>query len=154
MKRFSYAIALTLALTTAIPPAQSHEAGVTHLHNSAALPNNAIAAFATYRVRLHVETKPLTQLSINLPEDLRVTEAVEITNQAGQRVDARVTVENGAFTIAFTQPVSPETLLQIDLNGVRTSDLVGRTWLLPIAMRNTNGTANIPLGFARIQTSK
>jgi len=154
MKRLSYAIAFTLALAISTPAVQATEANATHLHGSAALPRNARMPFATYQIRVHVESLPLTQLSIDLPEQLNIKREIEVIDQTGQAVDVTLTVNRNIATIAFAQPVAPGTILKVDLNGVSTSDYLGRTWLLPVSSRSTGMNSEIPLGIARIQTSK
>lgn len=155
MKRLSYAIAFTLALAISAPAVRAMEANATHLHGSAALPRNARVPFATYRIRVHVENTPLTQLSINLPEALSIKRRLDVVDQTGQAISATFTVKsNNIAIIDFAQPVAPGTLLKVDLNGISTSDYLGRTWLLPVSSRSVGMKSDIPLGTARIQTSK
>lgn len=154
MKRLSYAIAFTLALAISSPAVKAMEANATHLHNSAALPNNARVPFATYRIRVHVEQIPLTQLSIDLPKTLTIKRGLDVVDQTGQAINATLTVKSNIAIINFAQPVAPGTILKVDLNGVSTSDYLGRTWLLPVSSRSVGMNSDIPLGIARIQTSK
>ncbi len=154
MKHLSYAIAFTLALATAAPSGQAIEAKATHLHSSVALPRNARVPSATYRLRIHVENIPLIQISISRPEPLNVKRDISVVNQAGEIVSATLTVNGNMLTIAFAQPITPGTILQVDLNGVSTSDYLGRTWLLPVSSRSAGMNTDILLGLARIQTSK
>lgn len=154
MKRLGYTMAFTLALATLAPAIQSMEAKATHLHSSAALPRNARVPFAIYRLRVHVERIPLTQLSIDLPETLNIKRGLNVVDQTGQAVGATLTVNANMATIAFAQSVAPDTILSIDLNGVSTLDYSGHTWLLSVSSRSVGLNGAIPLGFARIQTSK
>lgn len=154
MKRLSYAIAFTLALAISAPAVRAMEANATHLHGSAALPRNARVPFATYRIRVHVENTSLTQLSIDLPEALSIKRGLDVVDQTGQAINATLTVKSNSAIIDFAQPVAPGTILEVDLNGVSTSDYLGRTWLLPVSSRSVGMNRDIPLGIARIQTSK
>lgn len=74
--------------------------------------------------------------------------------EAGKPVNAASLFDGKEITIAFTQPVAAGTVLEIDLNGVRTSDLLGRTWQFPIYGRSVGSNQEISLGTARIQTYK
>jgi len=154
MKRLSYAIAFTLALAISGPAVRAMEANATHLHSSTALPRKARVPFATYRLRVHVENTSLTQLSINLPETLTIKRGLNVVDQTGQVINATFTVKNNSAIIDFAQPVAPGTILRVDLNGISTSDYLGRTWLLPVSSRSVGMKSDIPLGTARIQTSK
>jgi hypothetical protein len=154
MKRLGYTMAFTLALATLAPAVQAMEAKATHLHSSAALPRNARVPFATYRLRVHVESIPLTQLAINLPGPLSLKRGIAVVDQTGQAVSAVLTVNANMATITFAQPVPPDTILSIDLNGVSNLDDSGHTWFLSVSSRSAGLNGAIALGFARIQTSK
>lgn len=143
---------VALALITSTSTGQAMDAKATHLHSSAAVPRNARVPYATYRLRLHVEGTPLTQLVITLPEQFKVKQGVEITDQVDQTVSVTTLYSRNTITINFAQPVAPDTLLRVDLNGVSTSDYFGRTWLLPISGKSIGMTASIPIGTAQIQT--
>lgn len=155
MKRLSYTIMFTLSLLILGSPVQASEVKATHLHNSAALPRNARMPSATYRIRVHVGNTPLTHLSIHdLPKQLRIKQSITVVNQEGQILSAIPTASQNTITIAFDQPVLPGTRLEVSLNGVRTQDYLGRTWLLSVSSRSAGMSDYIPLGIARIQTSK
>ncbi len=93
-----------------------------------------------------------TQLAISLPEQFKVKQGVEISNQVDQTVSATTLNTDNTIIINFAQPVAPGTLLTVDLNGVSTSDYLGRTWLLSVSGKSLGMTANIPIGITQIQT--
>jgi hypothetical protein len=97
---------------------------------------------------------PLSQLTIDLPEGLKVSQGIEAVNQAGQTIAAIATFSGHKVMIAFTQPVPPHNLLRLDLKGVHTLDYLGRTWFVPVSGRSVGMATDIPLGTARFQTSK
>lgn len=157
MKRLIYATTLTLALTSLVPAAYADVGPreyqkATHFVHSGAHPTNARAANATHHFELHVADQPLSQLSIDLPNGLRISQGIEVTDQSGKKIDATVSIKDQKATIAFAQPVSPGTLLSIEMKGVRTHDLLGRNWLYQVYARNVGLTADFPLGPAQITT--
>ena len=157
MKLLIYTAAFTLLSAFWIPSAQGlgvSNPSTSHLIHSAAIPNNSRVPIATYQVTLQVMGAPLTQLTIDLPKGVNVTQGVEMTNQTGQNVEATVSMSGSRMVIAFAQPIAPDTTLQVNLNGVRTSDLLGRTWFLPITGKSVGETSDIPYGVALIQTHK
>ncbi len=96
MKELIYAGALTLAFASSVPTAQAigalRDAKVAHLVHSAAYPNNALVPSATYYFGLHVVGNALTQLLIDLPENISINQGLEIREQSGQKIDATVSV--------------------------------------------------------------
>lgn len=158
MKKLMYvSAALTLAIVSSVPAAwaagRSHEFyGVgPHIFNSAANPNYARIQGATHYFQVHVEGRPLLELSIDLPEEVDVTKGIEVTNESGQKVDAQASVNDGKATIAFSQPVQPDTTLSINLRGVNTPGY-SRHWIYQVYGRMVGLNATIPLGPARIST--
>jgi hypothetical protein len=135
-------------------------AGATSLIHSTAYPRNAKIAHlfgVTYHIGLNVKGENLSQLSIlvpnNTPGKIRINRGIKVTDQAGQEIEATSSFDGKQIMINFAQPVSSGTTVEVDLQGVRTSDLLGRTWLFPVYGRSANSTQNIPFGTARLQTS-
>ena len=159
MKRLLYAATLTLALTSLVSAARADESPreyqkATHLVHSGAHPNSVRTPNTTHHFKLYVEGNALSQLSIDLPEGISINRGIEVTDQAGKKVDETVSINDRKATIAFAQPVSPGTMLSIEMKGIKTSDYLGRTWFYPIYGKDVGMTVEIPLGTARIQTYK
>lgn len=159
MKRLLYAATLTLVLTSLVPAVRADESlreypKATHLVHSGAHPNNPRVPNATHHFKLYVAGKALSQLSIDLPEGIRFSRGIEVTDQAGKKVDETVSINDRKATIAFAQPVSPGTLLSIEMKGITTSDYLGHTWLYRVYGKDVGMTVEIPLGTAQIQTYK
>jgi hypothetical protein len=75
------AAAIAIPSTALVTPAQALQANASHLHGSTALPKNARVPSATYRLYLHVAGTPLTQLSIELPQGIKVSRRAVVTNE-------------------------------------------------------------------------
>lgn len=158
MQRFTSTAILTALFTATIStalaqmPAQKASAII----HSAAYPNRVKVTSATYHIGVQVGNVSLSELRVRIPKDaparLRVGQ-VAVT-EAGKPVNAASSFDGKEITIAFTQPVAAGTVLEIDLNGVRTSDLLGHTWQFPIYGRSVGSNQEISLGTARIQTYK
>jgi hypothetical protein len=77
---------------------------------------------------------------------------IEVTNQSGQKIDAQLSVNGTKATVVFSQPVAPDTMLAIEIQGVHTP-YIDHTWQYQVYARLVEVNAEIPLGLARIQTS-
>ena len=159
MKRLLCAATSTLALTSLTLTAYAAESPreyqkATHLVHSGAHPNTVRTLNATHHFKLYVEGNALSQLSIDLPEGVRISRGIEVTDKAGKKVDETFSINDRKVTLAFAQPVSPGTLLSVEMKGMRTSDYLGRTWLYPIYGKDVGMTEEIPLGTVQIQTYK
>jgi hypothetical protein len=155
MKNLICATTIALMLASFVPSAQAkelmHDVKVTHLDNSAAIPNTARFQGATHKFEVHVRGETLAELAIDLPEGISLRKGIEVTNQSGEKVDAKVSVTDRKATVVFSQPVSPETTLLVSMRGVNTLGY-SRTLMYRIYGKTVGAIAQIPLGTARIQT--
>ncbi|KAI9129957.1 DUF2808 domain-containing protein [Acaryochloris sp. CCMEE 5410] len=156
MKPLIYASAVGLFLTISMTAARAagvlKDAKVPHLTTTAAIPQNPRVPSAKYRFGIHVSGYSLSQLTVNIPEQIQISENITVTDQSGQRIESSTTFEGNKAIVTFTQPVVPDTNLKVTLNAVRTSTFSNQVWLFPIAWRGVEMTADIPLGMARIAT--
>lgn len=156
IKPIIYTAAVGLFFTASMTSVQAagvlKDAKVPHLTTTAAIPSNPRVPFAKYRFGIHVSGYSLSQLTVNIPEQIQVSENITVTDQSGQRIESSTTFEGNKAIVTFTQPVVPDTNLKVTLNGVRTSTFSNQVWLFPIAWRGVEMTADIPLGMARIAT--
>lgn len=143
---------LTLASFSAANATGALDSKVPHLSHSAANPSNARVPFADYHVGLHVSGYSLSQITVDLPQDLMVSQDIIVRTKAGQKIEATVSVVDSKAKFIFAQPVAPETMLELVFNSVKTSARVSHIWLLPITGQSADTKIEIPLGTAQIHT--
>lgn len=158
MKPIVYTIILFLALAaTAATAVTAHATGsldtkVPHLSYSAANPSNSRVPWATYYVGVHVTGYSVSELIVDLPQDFTLSKDIFVRNKAGKKIEANVSIAGNKATFAFAQPVAPEAMLKLVFNSVRTSESMGKIWLLPVSGKRADTSTVIPLGTARIHT--
>ncbi len=144
MKKLISTVAFTLIATslpaTAWGTGKSDYPGGTHLFDSAAIPSNARFQNANHRFKVHVQKKPISELSIYLPEKVSLSKDIEVTDETGQKIDAQTSIDSGKATIAFAQPVSTDTVLRVNLRGIRTSGFE-QNWLYRVYSKPVGLTA-------------
>jgi hypothetical protein len=155
MKKLISTVAFTLIATslpaTAWATGKSDYPGATHLFNSAAITSNARIQNANHRFKVHVQKTPISELSIYLPEEVSLSKDIEVTDGTGRKIDAQTSIDSGKATIAFAQPVSPDTVLKVNLRGVKTPGF-DQNWLYRVYSKPVGLTAEIPLGTAEVRT--
>lgn len=155
MKKLIIGAAFTLAIASSIPALAGgalRDAKAPHLVHSGAHPNNARIPRATHHFDVHVQGSDLLQLFIDVPEGIKVSDRIIVTDQSDEKIDATVSVNDKRVTITFAQPVPTETTLSVSMKGVRTQSLRGRIWLYPVYSRSVGINADVGIGMARIQT--
>ena len=157
MQRFALTalvVLFTPAVTAIAPISASQASAVVH---SASYPNRVKVTSATYHIGLQVKSFPVSELRVKIPSNAPAQiqiEQIAVMDAIGKAVNATSSFDGKEITIAFSQPVALGTTLEIDLNGVKTSDLLGRTWQFSIYGRRVGSNQEISLGTARIQTYK
>lgn len=155
MKKLIYAATFTLAIASSIPAIAGgalRDAKAPHLVHSGAHPNNARIRRATHHFDVHVQGSDLEQLFMDVPEGIKVSDRIVITDQYEQKIDATVSVNDERVTIAFAQPVPTGTTVSVSMKDVKTRSLQGRIWLYPVYSRSVGINADVRIGMARIQT--
>lgn len=153
MKNLMYAGALVLASVAFVPTAQAAgiagNTKVPHVVSATGSLNNARFQPKSYALKLHVIGRALSALTIDAPEQLRLSQQITVKDQAGKPLDATVTMDGQKVTIAFAQPVEPDTTIQINMSNVRAlTD--NRIWLFELESRLVGLNAEIPLGVVRV----
>ncbi|MEA5625189.1 DUF2808 domain-containing protein [Nostoc sp. UHCC 0251] len=82
--------------------------------------DHAYAKDATHKFEVHVQGKPLAGLTINLPEGVKIDRGIEVKNQSGQKIPTTISINEQKATVAFSQPINPETKLSILMRGINT----------------------------------
>jgi|GEM_PF-437783 len=151
------ALPLLLIASATVPPAQAasfkRDTKATQIVSSGAIPNDANLTNSSHYFAVKVQGNELSQLTIDFPEDLMITDGIRVTDNSGKKVDAKINVNNKQATIDFSQPVAVGTTLKIALRGVTNNSTTGhaRTWLYPVNSRSVGLQSDIPLGLVRIQ---
>lgn len=157
MKKLLYTAAFSLAFVSSVPAALAGgvlgDAKAPHLVHSGAHPNDARVPSATHHFEVHVQGSELSQLFIDLPEDIKLKRGIEVTDQSGQKVDATVFVNRKGASVTFAQPVPSETTLTVSMKGVQTpAPGYARSWRYPIYSRSVGTNEDVRIGLAQIQT--
>ncbi|MCC5668376.1 DUF2808 domain-containing protein [Nostoc sp. CHAB 5784] len=159
MKKLIYTVAFTLTIASSVPAVWASgkpgDFSASHLMKSAATPNHTSALDATHKFQVHVQGKPLAGLTINLPEEVKIDRGIEVKNQSGQKIPTTVSINGQKATVAFSQPINPETKLSILMRGVNTPMYEpgsGETWQYQVYAKKIGFTQEIPLGLALVQT--
>lgn len=105
----------------------------------------------SFKLQVPSQGSALSQLSITVPEGLRLPQSVTVVDGSKQVVPTDVAMTDRQITLTFLRSVSPGTLLKISLNNVR---VAGRTnaWIYPVRAKVVGLSHELPIGVARFRT--
>lgn len=151
MKQFTAIAASVLTFTSFSPAANAtSEANVPHIVGGIGNPNNTSFQTANYSIKLHVTGRSLLQVSIEPPTGGRLSDAIEITDESGKKLDATVSLNGQRVLIVFAQPIAPGSTLTIGMQQVRTLDNE-MVWHFPVAAKLEGISEDISMGAVRVQ---
>jgi hypothetical protein len=158
VKKLVYLGAVFLALISLTPVAFAREnhgkLNSSHITHSSAYPINARRfQDVSHHFELHVQGSALRALSIDIPENVKIVRGIEVKDESGQKIDARIAIDKSKATITFSQPIPPETKLSIDMKGINTSrGGNGLDYMVYGSLEGIN--QEIPLGTVQIQANR
>ncbi|MBW4695973.1 MAG: DUF2808 domain-containing protein [Lyngbya sp. HA4199-MV5] len=105
---------------------------------------------ATHHLAIAVQSADLSQLVLSLPADVKPPTAVQVTNQAEESVETKVTIAPQKVIINFTQPIAIGTTLEVSLQGVRRVT-TANVLVYEVAARKSGAKGLTPIGSASVR---
>ncbi|PSF31260.1 hypothetical protein C7H19_23025 [Aphanothece hegewaldii CCALA 016] len=100
-KLFLTSLAMTLALASFAPLVQARSP-----HSDAHQPSASVQG-ATHHFEYFVQKNSLSELLIQIPDQLKISRGIDIQDQTGKTLDAKVSIDGEQALIVFEQPVPP-----------------------------------------------
>ncbi|HBE52120.1 MAG TPA: hypothetical protein DDW76_25955, partial [Cyanobacteria bacterium UBA11369] len=93
----------------------------------------------------------LSELSIDLPEEVSINQGIEVTDRSGKKIAATVSNNDKKATIVFFQPIAPETTITVSMRGVNTPGY-DQVWQYRVFGKKVGMNEQIALGVAEVWT--
>ncbi|NMG22713.1 DUF2808 domain-containing protein [Brasilonema bromeliae] len=150
-----YAVALALATVTLIPvnyaKASADDSQDPHIDGNAQFPPTRwYVVRHTFRVHIPKNSKEISQLSIQVPTNVTLSNDVDdinVEDKNGQRINTNVSVNDKTILLAFTEPVAPDTQLEIDLKNVKRRT-GGNSYFYRLFAKFAGASTEVPIGGA------
>jgi hypothetical protein len=137
-------------LISYIPVLKSKDTKCAHISNATAIPN-AVFFGAIHKFEIYVQSQAISELVIKLPVGVTFSKGIEVRNKLGQKITAKVFINDRNAKITFCQPVPPQTSLEISMKDFDTI-LYSRTWMYRLYGKMVGMPTEIPLGSVWVQT--
>jgi hypothetical protein len=157
MKKLIYSTVFSLFLasiaTIALAEDRHGNDKTSHIINTGAHPRKLRSMNVTHHFEVHVKGQPISALSIDLPESIGIGDGIEVTDGSNQKIDAKITIENQKATLAFAQPVAPDTNLSIKIRGINAKRYIQKILLYRVNTTMADMNQEMSIGVARINTN-
>lgn len=148
-----YAAAFSLVAAALIPAnyANARAGKFPHVDSTTEFPQSKWR-IVRHTIRLHIpqESKALSQLSIDVPAGLTASNDIRVSDQSGRKINTNVSVNGRKLTLAFPQPIAPETRLNIAMNRVIISG-TSNAWLYHVSAKLVGNNADSFIGVAQFR---
>lgn len=105
-----------------------------------------------FQLNIPKNGKALSQLIIEVPSTVAVSNDIDILDDKGQKIKINITVNSRRIIIDFSEPVtSSTTKLQINLNKVQ-QPILGSTSIYHLSAKVFGSEVEIPIGEAQFPT--
>lgn len=148
---YSAAVALALAAPIFADYASARTGSSLHIDGAVQFPPTR-QRIVRHTIRLHLPqgSSPLSQLIIDVPKGLMVSNNITITDNLERKITANFSITNNKVIVNFSQPVAPELKLELDLNNVRRRG-ISNAWTYQVSAKFVGADVAIPIGIARIR---
>ncbi|OKH50290.1 hypothetical protein NIES2101_19925 [Calothrix sp. HK-06] len=109
----------------------------------------------TLRIHIPRNSQSISQISIAVPKTVSWSNKVNdiaVTQNNGQKVNANISLNEKTITLAFNEPVSPNSKLEIDIKNVR-QPLRGNGSIYRLFAKSINSSIDMPIGMARFRVN-
>ncbi|MBW4633035.1 MAG: DUF2808 domain-containing protein [Iphinoe sp. HA4291-MV1] len=150
----TFALAIVVSIPTQYASAKQNDGSVTHIDGNVQFPPTRWRLVRhTFRVHVPKNSKAVSQLSIDVPTTVTWSNDINDINVAddkGQKINTNIFVSDRTIVLAFSEPVAPNTQLEIDIKNVKRPTL-GNGPVYSFYEKFVGSDAEIPIGVARFR---
>lgn len=151
-----FAISTTLIITSKPASADGDKGTLPHVDGNYHFPQTKWGNVRhTLRIHIPRNSQSISQISIAVPETVNWSNKVNdigVTQNNGQKVNANISLNEKTIILAFNEPVSPNSKLEIDIKNVR-QPLRGNGPIYRLFAKSINSSVDMPIGMARFRVN-
>lgn len=105
---------------------------------------------STHFIRVAIAGMSVQDLMITLPYQMERFEKVQIKDQSGREIPAKIQLSKERLAVTFDQPVAPGGSVEVQFTGIKTNIPGSKILLYGITAQRVGLQGDIPVGTARI----
>ncbi|HIK15164.1 MAG TPA: hypothetical protein IGS53_07755 [Leptolyngbyaceae cyanobacterium M33_DOE_097] len=133
----------------ALPPIMAGETGMTFNFTAPFITSSGVRGDSHF-IRVAVVGMSINDLMISLPKQMEKYEGIQVINQGGQAVPARISTDRGRVAIVFNESVTQGSYLEVRFTNVQMRRGGGETLFYGVTAERTGVNGEIPIGTARV----
>jgi hypothetical protein len=105
----------------------------------------------TLKIEVPQQSKAVSQLIIQAPSNIILRDSIDVSDQSGKKVDAKVSINGQKATLVFAGQVEPGTTLTIDMNKVKKTAPTNGDKMYKVSAVLVGINAELPVGIAQLR---
>ncbi|RAM49963.1 MAG: hypothetical protein C6Y22_19395 [Hapalosiphonaceae cyanobacterium JJU2] len=148
----TFALAIASVISVGYATANADDDKVPNVDNGLQLPPIQWQLVKhTFRLHIPRNNKALSQLIINAPSTVAVSNDIEVLDENGQNININISVNGRKIIINFPETVLANTKLNINLNKVK-QPIKGPASVYSFSAKVIDSDKEIPIGLAQFPT--
>jgi hypothetical protein len=153
---YSAALAITtLLLSSNYASARNNNGSVTHIDGNVQFPLSRWQIVRhTFRIHVPKNSKALTELIINIPDNVSVSndiKNIDVADENEHKIKTNISINGRTILLAFPEAIPPNTKFYIDLKNVK-RPTISRNSIYHLSVKIVGNDAEIPIGVAQFHT--
>ncbi|BAZ18212.1 hypothetical protein NIES4071_100970 (plasmid) [Calothrix sp. NIES-4071] len=150
------AISATLIITSRPASASDDNGTLPHVDGNYQFPQTKWSNVRhTLRIHIPKNSQSVSQISIIVPKTVRWSNKVNditVTPNNGQKLNANISINEKTIILAFNEPVSSNSKLEINIKNVK-QPLHGNGPIYRLFVKSINSSVDMPIGMARFRVN-
>ncbi|MBE9034906.1 DUF2808 domain-containing protein [aff. Roholtiella sp. LEGE 12411] len=105
----------------------------------------------TFQIEIPQQSKALSQLIIDIPSNLTVSNDINIFDQSDKKITVDVSINGKKVILGFPEPIAPGTMLTIEMKNVKKSSVTNGNKLYKFFGKFIDINTEIPIGIVRLR---
>lgn len=145
------ALAAILLIPASYASANDDNGVLPHIDGNSQFPQTRVSNVRhTFEVHIPKNSKSVSHIVIKVPEVVKWSNKAPdvVIDGNGKKVNANVTINEKTITLAFSQPVAPDTHFSIDINNLKRVTL-GNGPVYRLSAKFEGSEITVPIGVVR-----
>lgn len=105
----------------------------------------------TLKIAVPQKSKAISQLIIEAPANIVLRESIDVSEQSGKEIAAKVSIQGKKATLEFAESVAPGTIIIVEMKNVKKTAVTTGNKLYKISTILAGMNVELPIGIVQLR---
>nr|MDZ7980256.1 DUF2808 domain-containing protein [Aulosira sp. ZfuVER01] len=105
----------------------------------------------TLKIEVPQNSKAISQLIIEAPANIVLRESIDVSEESGKKIAAKVSIQGKKATLEFAELITPETTIVVEMKNVKKTAATSGDKLYKISAIFADMNTELPIGVAQLR---